>query len=101
LESLGIRGGEGNNDELVENLGVNVRKGITDEDDNDVLGGALEEGSESALGLVSESFCLVKDNDLGRCLPRVKKEALHTAFHEGVDFLANDFQTSLVAAIQE
>jgi hypothetical protein len=26
---------------------------------------------------------------------------LHAAFHEGIDFLANDFQTSLIAAIQK
>lgn len=31
----------------------------------------------------------------------MKKQALHTAFHEGINFLANDFQTSLVAAIQK
>lgn len=78
-----------------------MRKGITNEYYNNILGGALEEGSEGALGLVGKSFCLVKDNHLWRCLSCVKKQALHTAFHEGIDFLANDFQTPLVAAIQK
>lgn len=80
---------------------MNVRKGITDKDNNYIFCGALEEGSEGALGLIGQRFCLVKDNDFGRGFSCFKEKALHTAFHEGVDFLANDFKTSLVAAVQK
>ena len=78
-----------------------MRKGITDEDYYYIFGGALEKRSESALGLVGQGFCFIKDNDFGWGFSCVKEKALHAAFHERIDFLANDFQTSLIAAIQK
>jgi len=78
---------------------VNMGQGIADENDNDVLGRSLEEGTEGALGLVSECLGLVKYDDLGRCLAIYKKEALHSAFDEGVDFLAHGLETALIRTI--
>lgn len=80
---------------------MNVRKGITDEDYYDIFGGALEKCSESALGLVSQGFCLVKDNDFGWGFSCVKEKTLHAAFHEWIDFLAHCFQAALVTAVEE
>ena len=41
LETIHLRGGEGDNEKLIEDLGVDVREGVTDEDDDYFGGGAL------------------------------------------------------------
>ena len=80
---------------------MDMGQGITNKDNNHVLGVALEEGAEGALGLVGQGLGLVKYDDFGRSLAVGEKEALHPAFHEGVDFLAHGLKAALIGAVQE